>query len=71
VQVKVRATKSAIDRLSRKQRLIQKFGLPPQLVERTIHLLAEGGTVELIEHGFVEALPITAADLLNDRVAVL
>jgi hypothetical protein len=27
-----------------------------QLVERTVHLLAEGDTVELIEHGFVEAL---------------
>ena len=30
-----------------------------QLVERTIHLLAEGNTVELVEHGFVEALADT------------
>src|ERR1700746_3940024 len=27
-----------------------------QLVDRTIHLLAEGDTIELVEHGFVEAL---------------
>ena len=27
-----------------------------QLVDRTIHLLAEGDTVELVEHRFVEAL---------------
>jgi hypothetical protein len=27
-----------------------------QLVDRTTHLLAEGDTVELVEHGFVEAL---------------
>ena len=26
-----------------------------QLVDRTIHLLAEGDTVELVEHGLVEA----------------
>ena len=27
-----------------------------QLVDRTIHLLAEGDTIELVEHRFVEAL---------------
>jgi hypothetical protein len=27
-----------------------------QLVDRTIHLLAEGDTVELVEHGLMEAL---------------
>jgi hypothetical protein len=29
---------------------------PNQLVERTIHLLAKGDTIELVEHRFVEAL---------------
>jgi hypothetical protein len=27
-----------------------------QLIDRTVHLLAEGDTVELVKHGFVEAL---------------
>ena len=27
-----------------------------QFIDRTIHLLAEGNTVELVEHGLVEAL---------------
>ena len=30
-----------------------------QLVDRTIHLLAEGDAVELVEHSFVEALADT------------
>ena len=38
-----------------------------QLVDRTIHLLAEGDAVELVEHRLVEAL----ADAVGLRVLVL
>jgi hypothetical protein len=34
-----------------------------QLVDRTIHLLAEGDAVELVEYRFVEALADAVGDL--------
>src|SRR5262245_10883642 len=34
-----------------------------QLVDRTIHLLAEGNTVELVEHGLVETVGLWALGL--------
>ena len=37
----------------------QGFKIGLQLVNRTIHLLAERDTIEHIEHGFVEALADT------------